>query len=436
MTNWENLDATGWREKALEVGPRAGIEACLRLIDERNPRLNAFTIVLREQALADSDALDASNPGPLFGVPVCIKEEIDVAGCVTTFGTRGNSTPKAKDSEVVRRLRDAGAIIVGKTAMPAFGAFPFTESDATGITVNPLDPSRSPGGSSGGTAAAVAGGLVPVGLGGDGGGSIRIPSAHCGLVGLKPRRGVIPSAPYEDLWGILGTSGALTKSARDARLLFDILSDVPAPQATAKKLRIVVDTTPSSPLTPPHKDHLRAVDDVVKQLRSLGHEVVETKVKTSDPTPAFIIQFLDGIRTEIAGLEHPERIEARHKRTKAMGFWVNSKVLDWAKKKSEDIGAELDQEFADFDLLLTPTVATRPAKAGILTGKGTLAAQIASLGSVAYTAKYNVSGHPAIAIPTGIGTDGLPVSVQFVAVRAEDSSGESLLIHIAEQLGA
>lgn len=436
MTIWEKLDATAWREKAIELGARAGIEECLRLIDERNPNLNAFTVVLRDEALSAADSLDPSNPGPLFGVPICVKEEVDVAGCITTFGTRGNITPKTADSEIVQRLREAGAIIVGKTTMPAFGAFPFTESEATGITVNPLDLSKTPGGSSGGTAAAVAGGLVPVGIGGDGGGSIRIPSAHCGLVGLKSRRDVIPSAPYEDLWGILGTSGALTKTARDARLLFEVLSGTKLSPVEPRKLRIAIDNTPTSPLARPHKDHLRAVGKVADTLRSLGHDVVEQRIKTADPTPAFFVQFLDGVKTEIASLEHPERIEKRHKHTKLLSLPVTPRVVEWAKNKSIGIGDEVESYFSDFDLILSPTVASRPAKAGILTNKGTISAQLASVSSVAYTAKYNVSGHPAIAIPAGRGKDGLPVSVQFVASQTDLVRGEALLVHIAELLGA
>ena len=176
------------------------VEASLARIAELDPGLNAFSRVLADEARAEAAERDRAlaageTPGPLHGVPVAIKEEIDVAGCVTTFGGDANSTPVAADAEVVRRLRAAGAVIVGKTTMPEFGAFPYTESVARGITRNPWDPSRTPGGSSGGTAVAVATGMVPVGLGGDGGGSIRIPSACCGLFGLKPQRGRVTTAP-------------------------------------------------------------------------------------------------------------------------------------------------------------------------------------------------------------------------------------------------
>ncbi|WP_293771453.1 amidase family protein [uncultured Corynebacterium sp.] len=442
MTDWSTLDATAWREAARKQGAVAGVQAALTAIDSpAGTALNAFTVVLREEALRTARELD--NRGfdgrPLWGVPVAIKEEVDVAGCVTTFGTRGNVTPRDADSEIVRRLRQAGAIIIGKTAMPAFGAFPFTESEAHGVTVNPHDPARTPGGSSGGTAAAVAGGLVPVGIGGDGGGSIRIPSAHCGLVGLKPRRGVVPTAPYQDLWCALGTSGALTRSARDTRLLFDVLADAPTastvPATPPANLRIALDLRPLSPLTPLHKENRDAVLQVAQKLRALGHTVEEARIRSADPTPAFYVQFFAGIRQEIAGLEFPERIEGRHKRTALMGAWATPKVVDWARHRSEDIGDEIEAYFSDYDALLTPTVADRPVRAGILSGMGTVRAQLASLPSVAYTARYNVSGHPAIALPAGRDKHGLPLSVQLVGSRADTAPGEGLLLTLAEQLG-
>ncbi len=156
-------------------------------------------------------------------MPVAIKEEIDVAGCVTTFGGEANSTPAGADAEVVRRLRDAGAVIVGKTTMPEFGAFPYTESVSRGVTRNPWDATRTPGGSSGGTAVAVATGMVTVGLGGDGGGSIRIPSACCGLFGLKPQRGRVTTAPHPHLWWALGTAGPLARTVLDSAIVYDVI---------------------------------------------------------------------------------------------------------------------------------------------------------------------------------------------------------------------
>ena len=222
-----------------EISARGVVEQALGRIDERDRELNAFSRLLVDEAIAEAEVRDAAlasgGPvGPLHGVPIAIKEEIDVAGTVTTFGGDGNSTPVAADAEVVRRLRAAGAVIVGKTTMPEFGAFPFTESVSRGITRNPWDPTRTPGGSSGGTAGGRAagqgpggrrGGVVPVGIGGDGGGSIRIPSASCGLFGLKPQRGRVTTAPHPHLWFALGTAGPLTRSVRDSALVYDAIRD-------------------------------------------------------------------------------------------------------------------------------------------------------------------------------------------------------------------
>jgi amidase len=189
------------------------VEAALARIEQHDPLLNAFTRVLADEARVEAAARDAwqarGKPlGALHGVPVAIKDEYDVAGTVTSYGGDANRTPALRDGEVVRRLREAGAVVVGKTVMPEFGAWPFTEPRRFGATRNPWVPGHTPGGSSGGSAAAVASGMVSVAIGGDGGGSIRIPSACCGLFGLKPTRGRVSTYPSTNLWGALGTVGA------------------------------------------------------------------------------------------------------------------------------------------------------------------------------------------------------------------------------------
>ena len=307
-------------------------EACLARIDAVNPRLNAFTNVMREQALVEARERDEAQArgeavGPLHGVPVAIKEELDVAGQVTTFGGRGNSTPAARDGEVVRRLRSAGAVVVGKTAMPEFGQWPFTESVAHGITRNPWDQTRSPGGSSGGTAAAVAAGLVPVGIGGDGGGSIRIPSACCGLFGLKPQRGRVSSDPHEHLWWALGTAGPLTRSVLDSALVYDVIrghlggdrfradepasSFVEAADAPMRPLRVGWSTRPVTIGVRPAPEHVDAVRATATLLADLGHQVEEVDPGYPDVTRAFVPQFFAGVRAEADVVEHPERLERR-----------------------------------------------------------------------------------------------------------------------------
>ena len=264
------------------------LEQALGRIAEHDPRLNAFSVVLAERARAEAaerDALPEAERGPLHGVPVAVKEEIDVAGCVTTFGGEANTTPAAADGEVVRRLRAAGAVIVGKTTMPEFGAFPYTESASRGLTRNPWDPTRTPGGSSGGTAAALASGMVPVAIGGDGGGSIRIPAACCGLFGLKPQRGRVTTAPHEHLWWSLGTVGPLSRTVLDSAVVYDVIRGSPPPTASGPgrpapsprrrsgqpgRLRIGWSAKPVTLGVKPDPIHVRALEETARLLARPG----------------------------------------------------------------------------------------------------------------------------------------------------------------------
>src|SRR4051812_13207702 len=270
-----------------EVSSLEVVEACLARIAERDPALNAFSVVLVDEARAEAAVRDrmvveGRALGPLHGVPVAIKEEIDVAGCVTTFGDRSNSTPVAADGELVRRLREAGAVIIGKTRMPEFGQWPYTESVDGGYTHNPWRAGHTPGGSSGGTAVAVAAGMVPVGIGGDGGGSIRIPSACCGLYGLKPQRGRVTTAPMEHLWWALGTAGPLARTVLDSALVYDAIrgttegemfhapepstSFTEAARSESRRLRIGWSTRSPIKGVRPHRAHVEAVRDMAQLL--------------------------------------------------------------------------------------------------------------------------------------------------------------------------
>ena len=205
------------------------VEHSLAQIERVNPDLNAFVTVIAQRALdeaASRDALAATGAelGPLHGVPIVIKDENDVEGTRTTYGGAAVTRVAPRDAELVRRLRAAGAVIVGKTTMPEFGLWPYTESLANGVTRNPWDRMRSTAGSSGGTAAAVASGMVAMGIGGDGGGSIRLPASWCGLYGLKPQRGRVSAAPHAALWRALGTAGPLTRTVADSALVYDVIA--------------------------------------------------------------------------------------------------------------------------------------------------------------------------------------------------------------------
>ncbi len=204
-----------------QVHPRELVELCLRRIEALDPALNAFRTTMPEQALAEAESVDTS--GPLAGVPVAVKDDLAVAGEVATRGCKTFGPPASADSEVVRRLRAAGAIPIGITNVPELMIFPWTATDSNGITRNPWDVTRTTGGSSGGSAAAVAAGMVPAATGSDGGGSIRIPAACCGLVGMKPTRGRVSSQPARSGWLGLSTYGALARTVADSALLLDAI---------------------------------------------------------------------------------------------------------------------------------------------------------------------------------------------------------------------
>ena len=431
------------------ISSRELVAATLERIQRYDGRLNAFTAVVAEAALAEAEARDATKAddrGPLHGVPVAIKEEVDVAGLVTTFGGRANHTPAAADGEVVKRLRAAGAVVVGKTNMPEFGQWPFTESVAHGITRNPWGLNRSTGGSSGGTAAAVAAGLVPVGIGGDGGGSIRIPAACCGLFGLKPQRGRVTSAPHPHLWWALGTTGPLTRSVLDSALVYDVIrgnlpgdrfgargpavSFVDAARAEARPLRIGWSTETAARGVRPAPEHVRAVEETAALLASLGHDVAQVEPNYPDPTAAFIPQFFGGVRAEADEVERRDLLERRTRETVRLGRWANERVVEWAMRQGEKLAARVGTLFDTWDVILTPTIAHRPPEVGVLDGVGTLRASLLAMPMVAYTALWNVTGNPAASVPAGFAADGLPLAVQLVG-RPHD---ETTLLTLSAQL--
>jgi amidase len=440
---------TASRIAAGELTATQAVEDCLAAIDDRNPALNAFSVVLSDRARAEAAERDAAAEpvGPLHGVPIAIKEENDVEGCVTTFGGKANSTPAGADSEVVRKLRAAGAVIVGKTSMPEFGAWPYTEPKSLGPARNPWDLSRTPGGSSGGTAVAVVSGMVPTGIGGDGGGSIRIPSSFCGLFGLKPQRGRVSTAPNPHLWWSLGTIGPLTRSVLDSALVYDVIrghldgdlydagetgSFLEAASREPGRLRIGWTVKSTSPVVRPHPLHVEAVQDTARLLTELGHEVREVDAKLPDPSAAFVPQFFAGIRTEADAVEHYERLEPSIRQAYRLGSWVRPGVVDWALRQTEKVSRKANRVFDHYDVLLTPVTANRPPEVGVLEGANVLTAAFRSQPAIAYTALWNVAGNPAAAVPCGLGPDGLPLSVQLVG-RTDD---EPTLLSLSAQLEA
>jgi amidase len=422
-------------------------EFVLGRIESLNPGLNAFAQILADEALTEAAGRDDhGGDGPLHGVPIAIKDEIDVAGVPTGFGGAAGTRPAPADAEAVRRLRATGAVIVGKTRMPEFGQFPFTESAAHGYTRNPWDLTRTPGGSSGGTAVAVAAGMVAAGTGGDGGGSIRIPSAYCGLYGLKPQRGRVSAAPNRDLWRALGTIGPLTRSVADSALLYDAmrgtvevdrwsalaprLSFGEAASSDPGTLRIAVSLRPAQHGIRVDKEIRAAVLATADLLASLGHEVVETDPSYPELAPAFVPQLLGGVRDEAALVDRPDLLERRTKQMLLIGKAFPASAVLWAERRGDAIAARVNHTFDTYDLLVTPTVAELPRPVGQLDGASAPRAALRAMASIAFTAVWNVCGNPAAAVPVGLSRDGLPLSVQLVG-RPHD---EPTVLQVSAQL--
>jgi amidase len=439
-----------------EVTSRELVDLYLERIERFDPALNAFRVVFDERARMEADQADArlragSSPAerPLLGVPIAVKDEFDVAGEVSTFGTSAYGEPAKVDSEIVRRARAAGAIVIGKTHMPELGAFPWTESPTWGVTRNPWELGHSPGGSSGGSAAAIAAGLVGAAFAGDGGGSIRFPAAYCGLFGLKTQHGRVPLAPHLDAWHGAVVNGVLARSVKDTALFYDAIADGPADPGApavppssflealgqARPLKIALATKlPPSPLTKLHAENRVALEETAELLRSLGHEVNERVVDHGPlaTSPEFTAIYLWSINEEAQTFPHPERLERRIRALAKIGSMLPKGALDWALRRKEQYAARLNEPLVDHDLLLTPVTPAPPPKIGAQEGKSWLPTTLAASATVAYAACWNYTGQPACSVPAGFDGDGLPRAVQLIA----KPNDEATLVALAAQLEA
>jgi amidase len=289
---------------------------------------------------------------------------------------------------------------------------------------------------------------VPVAIGGDAGGSIRIPAACCGLFGLKPQRGRVTVAPMEHLWWGLGTAGPLTRSVLDSAIVYDVirgttdaeLFHAPDPATTfteaarAEPGRLRIGWCTKSPIKGlrPDPTHVQAVRETAQLLTDLGHDVVEVNPGYPDATLAFVPQFLGGVRTESDTVEHYDRLEKRTRETYRLGSWVRPGVVQWALRAGEKVSAKANRVFEDVDVLLTPTIAHRPRRVGVLDKGGTVRAALTAQPMIAYCALWNVTGNPAASVPAGIAADGLPLAVQLVG-RHND---ETTLLSLSAQIEA
>ncbi|HEV3230119.1 MAG TPA: amidase [Solirubrobacteraceae bacterium] len=436
-----------------EVSPRELVQTYLDRIERLDPQLNAFRVVFAERALAEADQAQgrqrAGGERPLLGVPVAIKDDIDVAGEVTAWGGVAHGPPASADAEVVRRLRTAGAIVIGKTNVPELTIWPFTESVRFGVTRNPWNTDRTPGGSSGGSAAAVAAGLVGVALGDDGGGSIRIPAACCGLVGLKPQRGRVSLMPRHRAWHGLSVNGGLTRSVRDTALLLDVIAGAvdgdddraPEPErsftesASARpgRLRIAVSAkVPPGLIARVAPEVRRSLDETAELLRSLGHDVSREDPDYGLSGLSFIARYVRGIHDDAEEVAHPERLEPRTRGMARLGRLVSDRALARILRREDDQARRINGIFDRHDVVMTPTFATPPPLVGRWEGRGALWTFNGVASFVPYCAAFNHTGQPALAVPAGFTADGLPLSVQLVG-RPND---EGTLLSLAAQLEA
>lgn len=418
------------------------VDAHLRHLPAADARLHAFREVRTVPALGEAgivDDLPDLGGLPLAGVPVAVKENVPIAGEKLWHGSAAASLPPAEaDHEVVRRLRGAGAVVLGSTRMPELGLFAVTD-DETGVTRNPWREDRTPGGSSGGSAAAVAAGMVPLAHGNDGLGSVRIPAACCGLLGLKPGHGVVPADVGETDWFGMVENGILATTVDDAALGFAVLADQVGRSRNGIRRRLAVPSRLSvavslrSPVVGvfPDAGVRDAVGRVARLLVGAGHDA-----HRADPrypvrlVKATLARWFAAAYADAEQFGRAE-LQRRTRRHAAVGSVVFARGLvverDAARWRDECLAF-----FDRYDLLVTPVLAGPPPEARRWSARGWLPNVLTSTRYAPYAAPWNVAGLPALTVPAGVRPDGLPAAVQLVA----PPGGEWLLLGVAGQIEA
>ncbi len=423
------------------------LEIYLERIARLDSQLRCYRVVLsdtaRYEAAVAQDRIDAGERLPLLGVPIAIKDDVDIAGEVTTYGSGGHRPAVTSDAEVVHRLRAAGAVLIGKTNVPELMMFPYTESLTFGATRNPWNPKRTPGGSSGGSAAAVAAGLAPLALGSDGGGSIRIPAIWCGLFGLKPQRDRVSLEPHDNAWYGLSVNGPIARSVLDAALFLDATTKVPGPEgefaaAAARhpgQLRIALSTKIPTPLpVRVGKEQLAAVDQAGALLRDLGHEVIvrDPEYPVSAIFANYLPRYLRGICDDADAQAHPDRLEARTRNLARLGAFFSDRRMDAVRAAEASLTTRIQSIFDDVDVVVTPGNATGPSRIGAYQRRGAVSTLLLVAQRVPYQQIWNVTGQPVAAVPWDFDGDGLPIAVQLVG-RPYD---EATLLSLSAQIEA
>lgn len=406
------------------------------VIDELNPELHAFVSLKRRRALAKARLQDQQNKGgdlpPFYGVPIGIKDLHPVRGTFTRMGSasfRWFFTPF--DDPMVKSVRKGGFNIIGKLSTSEFGLLPIIEPDIHPPTRNPHDPTRSTGGSSGGSAAAVASGMLSIAPGSDGGGSIRIPSAYCGLFGIKPSRGLIPNyIEHIDPIG-LAVVGPIARSVADGAALLDVMVHRPlsAPhsfhatsQRPPRKLKVALCAeAPFGEVAPELADAARGV---ARQLEELGHDVIEVTPPHADAED--FVKIYSRMFAAIPILE-PKKLQPVTRWFRDIGKTVSKED---ARRAHERLVALIDPWLEGIDLLVTPTTAILQPEIGQFSEDRPeqIWDNVNPIG--VFTAGFNASGHPAASIPSGRAADGMPLGTQLIGRRGRDA----LVLQVARQL--
>lgn len=435
--------------RAIRLGEVSSVELARHYLDRShavNEAVGAFVTITDDLALAQAAeadrtvaaGADPADLGVLHGVVVPVKDLNQVRGVRTTFGSRAVDLVSELDDDVVGSLRAGGTVMTGKTTTPEFGLPAYTESDTGPYARTPWDLTRGAGGSSGGAAAAVAAGLAPVAQGSDGGGSIRIPASACGLVGVKPSRGLVSNGPMPDGLGRLGVQGVLARTVADAAALLGVMAGVddayvrglhePGPLRIGRyRQPVIADTTT-------HAEAIAAYEAVSALLVLLGHEVMDIDVPLPlDAVPHFEVVWAAGaagipVLPEREGSLRPLTRWLRE-RGRALGPGELESALHLMARHGERALAET----AHLDIVLTPTLADLPAPVGGIRDDADPAGDFeAQKRFTPYTSPYNITGQPAVSLPLHWTADGLPVGVQLVARPMH----ESVLLGLAVQLEA
>jgi amidase len=437
-----------------EISSADLVGAALARIERWQPELGAFRVVRAEGARAEAAEADrrlaAGERLPLLGVPIAVKDDVDLAGESTPFGCAGEFPLADADSEVVRRLRAAGAVIVGKTATPEFGQWAFTEGGPDFAPArNPWNLDHTPGGSSGGSAAAVAAGLVPAAVGSDGAGSVRIPAAWCGLVGLKPQRGRISTWPDAEAFHGITCFGPLTRTVDDAALLLDVLAgnrdgDRHRPPAPAEpfahaarrapgRLRVALSfTTPFGTSSKVDPEVRAAVERTAERLRALGHDVFAADPDYGLIGPTFVPRGSNGTYEMYSRLPSGATVEPRTRFHAALGRFLGGPFLTVSRRAEPSLRRRAARIFECADVVITPTTAEPPLRIGELAGRNWWATSTRQADACPFAFAWNYTGWPALNVPAGFTTTGLPIGAQFLG-REND---EATLLQLAAQLEA